>query len=831
MVIMSNSEALSRVEIDSLLKQSGWNLSLNSQDRNVELEYRTPLGVKGKPADYVLMDSKGFPLCTIEAKNIDISPLDGKEQARKYAESIESRFIILSNGLEHYFWDLESGNPTRINVYPSQENLELRKIKFEPIKFIKENETIENDYIALTQMPDYSKKANYKDVLTRDQYIDENNLRFLRDYQLEALKTIQKDIQEESKERFLLEMATGTGKTLTSAAIIKMFLRLYNVKRVLFLVDRLELENQALKQFNSVLKNDFTSVIWKENENNWNRAHIVISTVQSFISNNKYKRIFNPDDFDLVISDEAHRSLGKKSRRVFEYFVGYKLGLTATPKDYLKSTNLKSLSDKDPRELERRLMLDTYTTFGCENGEPTFRYSLTDGVRDGYLVNPFVYDARTEITTDLLSKKGYIYTDTDENGEDIEEIFTKKDFEKRFFSEETNRKFCQTFFKNAKKDPYTNEIGKSLIFCVSIKHARKITQILNQYAEEYYPGVYQSDFAVQVTSKVEGSQQHTIDFANNTLNGFSRINENYRTSKTRVCVTVGMMTTGYDCTDLLNICLMRPIYSPSDFIQMKGRGTRKNNFLSHWIDQKEINESIDPNKENFALFDFFGNYEYFENEFDYDMKLKLPSGSSGSEGPVVDIPIDHAENFSLDPLESLVEISLTDKGMKIDTVYFDRFKQTLEHHPELKELVQLGEASMVEEYLAKKVFDKPEEYFTLKNLEKALQLDRKLNAMDILLYGFGFTDRIKSKQEYLEEEFEKFDNEHHPDDKDFNSVRYLFETYLIDAEVREIVDSGEYAKLNTNSSNLLAHFKALPEQLRDKVLLHIKNNVEIERFA
>ena len=162
---------------------------------------------------------------------------------------------------------------------------------------------------------------------------------------------------------------------------------------------------------------------------------------------------------------------------------------------------------------------------------------------------------------------------------------------------------------------------------------------------------------------------------------------------------------------------------------------------------------------------------------------------------------------------------------------FDRFKDTIQDHPELKELVELGEVSKIEEYLAKKVFDKPEEYFTLKNLEKALQLDRKLNAMDILLYGFGFTDRIKSKQEYLEEEFEKFDNEHHPDDKDFNSVRYLFETYLIDAEVREIVDSGEYAKLNTNSSNLLAHFKALPEQLRDKVLLHIKNNVEIERFA
>ena len=201
-------------------------------------------------------------------------------------------------------------------------------------------------------------------------------------------------------------MATGTGKTLTSSAIIKMFLRNFGVKRVLFLVDRLELETQAQKEFNKVLKNDYTTVIWKENSKNWNNAQIVVSTVQSFISNNKYKRIFKPSDFDLVISDEAHRSLGRKSRRVFEYFVGFKLGLTATPKDYLKSINISGLTERDPRELERRMMLDTYTTFGCRSGEPTFRYSLLDGVKDGFLINPFVYDARTDITTELLSEEG-----------------------------------------------------------------------------------------------------------------------------------------------------------------------------------------------------------------------------------------------------------------------------------------------------------------------------------------------------------------------------------------------------------------------------------------
>ena len=180
----------------------------------------------------------------------------------------------------------------------------------------------------------------------------------------------------------------------------------------------------------------------------------MVSTVQSFVSKNKYKKIFNHDDFDLVISDEAHRSLGARSRRVFEYFNGFKLGLTATPRNFLRSVDVDKLGEKDPRGLEKRFLLDTYTTFGCESGEPTFRYSLEDGVKDGYLVNPKVFDARTEITTELLSEKGYIFEGVDDEGNDVEETFLKKDFEKRFFSDTTNTIFCETFLKEAKRDPF-----------------------------------------------------------------------------------------------------------------------------------------------------------------------------------------------------------------------------------------------------------------------------------------------------------------------------------------------------------------------------------------
>ena len=826
-MVVNKNEAQSRIQINALLAKSSWILDADSEQHNVEVEYRTPIG---KLADYVLMDSKGFPLCILEAKNFDIDPLSAKEQAREYANALECRFIILSNGRDHYFWDIETGNPNTIGEFPQQENLEERKVVFNPHQEKGKVDEIKDDFIALSQMPDYKNKPEYIDENTREEFCTSNKLRFLRKYQHEAVLKIQEGV-EEGTERFLLEMATGTGKTLTSSAIIKMFLRNYGVKRVLFLVDRLELETQAQKEFNEVLKNDYTTVIWKENEKNWNNAQIVVSTVQSFISNNKYKRIFKPSDFDLVISDEAHRSLGRKSRRVFEYFVGFKLGLTATPKDYLKSINVAGLTEKDPRELERRMMLDTYTTFGCKTGEPTFRYSLLDGVKDGYLINPFVYDARTDITTELLSETGYIFEDTDEDGNDIEETFTKKDFERKFFSEETNRKFCETFLSNARKDPYTGEIGKSLIFCVSQKHATKITQILNEYALELYPNRYQSDFAVQVTSSVMGSQQMTIDFANNTLNGFSTINEYYRTSKTRICVTVGMMTTGYDCTDLLNIAMMRPIYSPSDFIQMKGRGTRKKDFRMDWIDKTQLNESIDPMKQEYALFDFFGNYEYFEKEFDYDQKLKLPAKPSISGEPPVDIDrpeLELAENFSLDPLASLQEITLTNQGMKIDHVYFDRFKETIQNHPELKDLVNLGEVSKIEEYLANKVFDKPEEFFSLKNLEKALQVDRKLSILDILLFGFGFTDRIKTKEEFLIEEFEKFDDQHSPDEEFFRDAKYFFETYLTDREIRENINNQEFARLPGNFRMLMG---SIPEGFRSTILSYIQNNVEVEKFA
>ncbi|WP_439330494.1 DEAD/DEAH box helicase family protein [Nitrosomonas aestuarii] len=361
-------------------------------------------------------------------------------------------------------------------------------------------EIVASDYIVLTQRSEYATEAAWKNENERSDFINANSLRFLRPYQIKSIASLQKAVRN-GEDRFLLEMATGTGKTLTSAAIIKLFLRTGNAQRVLFLVDRLQLEEQAWKAFTKVLANDYKTVIYKENRDAWRRAEIVVTTVQSLLFNNKYQGLFSPTDFDLVISDEAHRSIDGNARAVFDYFIGYKLGLTATPRDYLKKFN-NAKPTKYPREFERRMLLDTYRTFGCDDGYPTFRYSLFDGVKDGFLINPTVVDARSEITTQLLSEAVFVVEFKDDQGEEQNDEFKQRDFEKRFFSDATNQLLCKTFLELAYRDPVSGEIGKSIIFAVSQNHASKLAHIMNLMADVMFPGKYQSDFAVQVTSQI-----------------------------------------------------------------------------------------------------------------------------------------------------------------------------------------------------------------------------------------------------------------------------------------------------------------------------------------
>lgn len=382
-----DNEATVRLWINRLLEATGWRL-LPEGDRaanvRVEVNVKGEGSKTGQYVDYLLLDDRGYPLAILEAKAAEIDPLVGKEQARSYAQSQGCRWVLLSNGQVHYLWDLHQGNPVPIDQFPSPAKLAAMQPQRPPLRVqdggggyrtqpqtgsptpqaprslgaILATEPVGADYIVLTQRPQYRSEVGWKNEAERSAYIRANKLRFLRDYQLQAIHQLQAAAQG-GQSRFLFEMATGTGKTLTAAAVIKLFLRSQAAYRVLFLVDRIELEEQASKAFKDYLGNDYQTVIYKENRSDWRRAEIVVTTVQSLATDDRYRRDFQPQDFNLVISDEAHRSISGNARSVFEYFGGAKLGLTATPRDYLRNVKTASPKQRDPRAMERRLLLDT----------------------------------------------------------------------------------------------------------------------------------------------------------------------------------------------------------------------------------------------------------------------------------------------------------------------------------------------------------------------------------------------------------------------------------------------------------------------------------------
>ena len=298
---MKKKEASARIKINHLLKEAGWRFFDDENGpANIQLEPNvkmskadlTGLGenfdrVKNGFVDFLLLDDKGKPFIVLEAKAEDKDPLVGKEQAREYAKSLYLKYVILSNGNQHYFWNIYKGNPQLITAFPGYESIrESKAMNADPAKLY--SEEIGADYIAVIKNPRYMEAPEYINPETRQKFLYDNGLRFLRQYQINALKALQESVRH-GNQRFLFEMATGTGKTLTSAAVIRLFLRSGNANRVLFLVDRIELENQAKKNFQNYLAPDYHTVIFKENVDDWRKAEVVVSTVQTLMFNNKYK--------------------------------------------------------------------------------------------------------------------------------------------------------------------------------------------------------------------------------------------------------------------------------------------------------------------------------------------------------------------------------------------------------------------------------------------------------------------------------------------------------------------------------------------------------------
>jgi type I restriction enzyme R subunit len=354
-------------------------------------------------------------------------------------------------------------------------------------------------------------------------------------------------------------------------------------------------------------------------------------------------------------------------------------------------------------------------------------------------------------------------------------------------------------------------------------------------ADRMFRGKYQSDFAVQVTSEVADAQQFTTQFTNNNLLGSGNFLPEYKTSKARVCVTVGMMTTGYDCPDLLNLGLFRPIFSPTEFIQMKGRGTRRHDFLEEMRDERRRAELGPQPKDGFKLFDFFANCAYFEEGYNYDEVIALPQVAGEKKEPSIGpgpAPVGIYEHLGADILATIKEERVGAYGMKVDRMFFEHFAESVRDDHEVAEHVEAGQWDYVESYVKREFFDKPNSEYTLDKLRRAADVDRRLSLREILEKAFGLIPRFKSKDELLEEEFTKFLAEHRPEQPEIiPALKTYFKAYVTSDQIRHIIESRQLTQLTTNPVFSTRDLRAVPDAYRKIIPDYIKDYVSLNQFA
>lgn len=319
---------------------------------------------------------------------------------------------------------------------------------------------------------------------------------------------------------------------------------------------------------------------------------------------------------------------------------------------------------------------------------------------------------------------------------------------------------------------------------------------------------------------------------------------------------IGMMTTGYDCPDLLNLALMRPVFSPSEFVQIKGRGTRKHDFRDQLQDESLKAQVTAPQKTAYKLFDFFATCEYFEEKFNYDEVLKLPRPGSGTptgtgeggtgtgagntgEGGGGGIAEDGSYHHTAgDTITDKVETQIGFQGMKVDRMFFEKFEDVVKADPVVAERVSEGQWDQAIEYISTELFDKSNEYFNLEKLRRAAGVDRRLGLREILEKAFGFITGFKSKDELLEEEFDKFllDQKNATGfsaDSTASAVqamKYYFKAYATDHQLRDIIETGRLTSLNVYPAFGMSDFKAVPPAWRTRIPEYVKDYVPLNQY-
>lgn len=720
------TEQDARIVINRKLQEAGW--VLEGPTKNVLTEQHSEAGFM----DYLLLDRNGRNIALVEAKKDSIDPYLAKNQGRGYAEANGCRYVFLANSEQLYFWDLEEGDASPIERFISPQDLQRRhdlKLSRKPLSSVSHNAEICD-----------------------------------RPYQIQASDTIAQQF-DGGKKSFLLEMATGTGKTRLSAAIIDRFLRAHQAERILFVVDRIELAKQTLDAFQLAFKDDYRAVRYKPGQVAvFGGANVVVATIQSL--NIHFKKDFSPGYFDLVINDEAHRSIyGELPRQVVEYFQAVRIGLTATPNDFLKNVDLDKLQDTDPLKLEYRFVRDTYKHFGCEMSTPTFRYTIQDGVKDGFLVAPRIARMVSVITKEAVSEDGW---NIEIDGEDY--TYRISQLEKRVLIPKRNELICTQFLQNALKTP-DGAIGKSVIFAVSQNHAVALARELNRQTPEH-----NGKFAEVITSRVVGASDLAKQF---------RKDDNFYP---RVAVSVDMLTTGFDCPEILNIVLARPIASPTTYIQIKGRGTRKYTFPDG------------TQKKEFLVHDFCEVVKYFEEE--YDFEAPLPVGGTGTGGgttPPPPPPPPEVKTYGgTDEIVLTEMIQIGPEGEKVDRlVYITKWekviKQIMAENPDLAGKVQEGSEEEVSEYLRTNVFDKPTEFFNERNLSRAYRVFGDL--LDFVRAGLG-VQTLPTREEQLLGLVESIRTEHDLNLEQVRLLKLLVKQLSQSKRLLAMFENGDYSFLD-----------------------------------
>ena len=530
-----------KIYIDFMLQDAGWT---EGKDWLNEVE------LPGMPnhsevgfADYVLYGDDGRALAVLEAKRTCVDVAKGRQQAKLYADLLEKKYgrrpvIFLSNGFETHIQD---------NLYPE------RKVA------------------SVYSKRDLEKLFNLQTMRTSLSHIMINKNIAGRYYQEAAIKAVCDAFGNKSRRKALLVMATGSGKTRTVIELCDVLLQHGWVKNILFLADRNSLVTQAKRSFVNLLPDLSVTNLCEEKDNY--TAHCVFSTYQTMMNvidtaKDDKGKLFTVGHFDLVICDEAHRSIYNKYRDIFTYFDAPLVGLTATPKDEI---------DKN-----------TYEVFELENGVPTYGYELAQAVKDGYLVDFMSVETRLKfieqgIVYDELSdedKEEYENTFEDENG-DLPESIASSALNEWIFNEDTIREVLHIVMENGIKIDYGTKLGKTIIFAKNHTHAEKIYEVFNK-EYPHLPG-----FAKVIDNYMTYAQSAIDEFSD-------------PKKLPQIAISVDMLDTGIDVPEVLNLVFFKKVMSKAKFWQMIGRGTR---LCPTLLDGKD--------KEKFYIFDFCGNFEFF----------------------------------------------------------------------------------------------------------------------------------------------------------------------------------------------------------------------------